>query len=287
MPSHAFAEPRPVSHGVGERARKRNTPSLVNVAVFHSRFDWDGRASTLEDQLHGVFSIEGDMGIDLAEAVARVRRDTLYDGAFRRAYQRRPDVETILAALVAFQTSLVASESRFDRFYLGGDSMALSEEEKRGWRLFRSNETGCAGCHVPLPDPGGAPIIVFSDDRFHNLGVGYKDGRMEDVGLYGVTRDPRAWGAFRTPSLNNVALTAPYMHDGSLATLEAVVEFYAQGGVRNPNIDEVIDKTELTDRDQADLVAFLRALTTEWLADSGEVTRRLLRRQTGAAVAKQ
>jgi cytochrome c peroxidase len=155
MPSHAFAEPRAVSHGIGQRARKRNTPSLINVTMFRSSFDWDGRATTLQDQLDGVFSITGDMGIDIGEAVARVRADTSYEQEFRRAYGRPPDVDAFKSALVIFQKSLVVSGSRFDRFYLGGDSTALSESEKRGWRLFRSNKAGCAGCHIPLPDPGG------------------------------------------------------------------------------------------------------------------------------------
>ncbi len=119
--------------------------------------------------------------------------------------------------------------------------------------------------------------MLFRGFQFHNLGVGYENGRMEDVGRYGVTREPRARGAFMTPSLNNVALTAPYMHDGSLVTLEDVVEFYAQGGIRNPNIDVVMVRTQLTDRDRADLVAFLGALTTDWLADSVAVRARFLR----------
>lgn len=277
MPSHAFSEPRSVSHGIGERARKRNAPSLINVAVLRASFDWDGRAATLEDQLRGVFTVTGDMGIDLGEAVARVRNDAAYDTEFRRAYGGPPNVDVILDALVQFQRSLVVAESRFSRFYLGGDSTALTESEVRGWRLFRSSQAGCAGCHVPLPDPGGLDIIVFGEIGFHNLGVGYDDGRMEDVGRYAVTRAPSDWGAFRTPSLLNVALTPPYMHDGSLATLEDVVSFYAQGGISNPNIDAVMVQRKLTEQDRADLVAFLRALTTEWLADSLAVRERLLR----------
>lgn len=257
-----------MSHGIGSRARKRNTPSLINVGVFRNDFDWDGRASTLEDQLRGVFSPLGDMGIDLAEAVARLRDDPSYKGAFQRAFKRHADVDGLVSALSAFQRSLILGESRFDRFYLGSDSSALSESEKRGWTLFRSGRSGCAGCHVPAPDPGGSGLIVFRDNRFHNLGVGYNDGQMMDLGRFSVTRRSNDWGSFVIPSLRNVSLTAPYMHDGSLATLQEVVEFYSRGGVVNPNLDPVMRPRDFSEMEKADLVAFLEALTTDWLRDS-------------------
>ena len=279
-PFRVFSEPREVSHGIGLHARKRNTPSLVNVAIRRPPFDWDGRAGTLEDQLRGVFSVDGDMGIDLVSAVAVARNSPYYDSEFRRVYGRPVDVHALAAAIIVFQRTLTILGSRFDRYYLESDSTALSPSEKRGWALFRSNKAGCAGCHIPFPDPETG-IILFEDIRFHNLGVGYNDGRMEDVGRYGVTRRPGHWGSFRTPSLRNVALTSPYMHDGSLATLEEVVDFYAKGGIRNPNLDPVIGRRNLSQQDRADLVAFLRSLTTEWLMDSSAVQIRLLRSTTG------
>jgi cytochrome c peroxidase len=275
-PSQAFAEPRAVSHGIGARARKRNTPSLLNVAIFRTSFDWDGRAGSLEDQLLGVFSPEGDMGIDARAAIARIVRDPLYVTLFVRAFGRSPDERGMRRALADFQRQLLDGPSRFERYYLHGDSTALDARERRGWELFRSGKTGCAGCHVPLPDPDGSGYLVFSDDRFHNLGVGYAAGRFDDVGRFGVTREPSSLGAFRTPGLRNVALTAPYMHDGSLATLEEVVDFYVRGGRANPFLDAVILPRALTTRDRAALVAFLRTLTSEWMADSMEVRRRLL-----------
>jgi cytochrome c peroxidase len=275
MPTHAFAEPRAVSHGVGPRARKRNAPSLLNVVAFPFPLDWDGRANTAEDQLRGVFATSGDMGIDLGEAVTRVRRDRSYDDAFRRATGRGADVDGLLAALVAFERSLVDDASRFDRFYMRGESSALSAAEKRGWQLFQ--RSGCAGCHVPMPEPGGSGLIVFGENRFHNLGIGYENGRTRDVGRYAVTHAPSDLGAFKTPSLRNVALTAPYMHDGSLATLDDVVAFYSRGGIKNPRLDQVMVPRNLRSEDQRDLVAFLGALSTEWVSDSTAVRRRLLR----------
>ena len=275
-PSNAFAEPRTVSHGIGLRARRRNSPSLINIVIGRVNFDWDGRAHALGEQVRNVFSASGDMGIDLGEAVRRIRLDRSYRREFRYVLRRSPDSRGFVDALVAFQESLIVAESRFDRFLLASDSSALSEAELRGWQVFRRKGSGCAGCHSPFTNPRDPRVIVFSDGRFHNLGVGYENGRMSDVGRYAVTQQPSDWGAFRTPTLRNVALTAPYMHDGSLATLEEVVAFYARGGNPNPGIDDVMTKRDFTDQDQADLVAFLKALTTEWLSDSASVRRRLL-----------
>lgn len=273
IPSYGFAEPRRVSHGLGPEARKRNTPTLVNVSVFRTHFDWDGRASSLVEQLRGVFTTSGDMGIGIDEAARRVRDDPEYSTAFACAYGREADVDALTDALVAFQRTLVAADSRFARFYLGADKSALSEAEVRGWSLFRSGRSGCSGCHVPLPDPDGTGVLVFSDNRFHNLGVGFESDTFADVGRYAVTRNPLHLGSFRTPHLHNVAVTAPYMHDGSLATLEEVVDFYARGGNPNPNLDPALRRVDFTAQERADLVAFLRTLTVDmqWPADSATV----------------
>lgn len=261
VPSRSFTEARSLSHGIGARARRRNTPSLVNVAVGRSDFDWDGRAPSLEAQLLGVFARNGDMGIDLAEAVARLRDNDEYAAAFKDVYGHEPDAQSLLSALSQFQRTLVAKESRFTRFYLGSDSAALSASEKRGWALFRAK--GCGGCHVPLPDTGGSGVVLLTDGRFHNLGVGFEEGQMRDLGRYDVTLRKSDWGSFRTPPLHDVANTAPYMHDGSLETLEEVVDFYARGGNSNPNLDPVMVPRQFSRRDRLDLVAFLRALEVD------------------------
>jgi cytochrome c peroxidase len=242
------------------------------VGVFRHFFDWDGRAPSLAEQLKGVFRQVGDMGLELTDAVNRIAATPKYVTLFRNVYHSDPDGVAMIAALVAYQKSLVVSESRFDRFYLRADSSALTVAERRGWEVFRTSS--CAGCHVPLPDPGGSGIIVFSEDRFHNLGVGYANGRMADRGRYDITHAPNDMGAFKTPTLRNVALTAPYMHDGSLKTLEAVIDFYARGGNKNRNLDPIIVPLRLSVNQKADLVAFLKSLTSEWLTDSLAVRRK-------------
>lgn len=263
-PDHAFAEPDAVSHGIGKDARRRNTPSLLNSA-FETSLGWDSRFATLEDQLFGVFSESGDMGISIAEAIAIVRRDAEYDRSFVRAFGRRPDVAGFTEALAAFQRSLLSGNSRLDRYLFSGDTAALSDSERRGLGAFRAR--GCAGCHKLFQAGGlrfdGSAVSFLTDRVRHNLGVGYGNGMMSDAGKYEVTGKAMDFGRFKTPSLRNVALTAPYMHDGSLATLEEVIEFYDRGGIPNPNLDSVMEPKRFSAQDKADLVALLRAMTSE------------------------
>jgi cytochrome c peroxidase len=263
IPEYAFAEPRPVSHGIGGNARKRNTPSIINSA-FLPALDWDGRAKSLEDQLRGVFAVAGDMGIELGAALENILGDSRLATMFWRAFKRAPDTDGLVTAIASFQRSLVLGDSRFDRFLFGGDSTVLSPAERRGWVLFSGPKTGCGGCHVVLqPDPRGIGFALFTDHRFHNLGVGYAIGRTADVGRYAITGNIRDWGAFKTPSLRNVALTAPDMHDGSLRT--DVVAFYREGGMRNWNLDAVMIPRKLSASEESDLIAFMKALTSEAL----------------------
>ncbi len=271
VPENAFAEPHAVSHGIGADARRRNTPTVLNSGLQRA-LDWDGRATSLEAQLYGVFARSGDFGIELSDAVAILRQNSRYRSLFLRTFGKGPDVDGLTRALSAFQRSLLAGNSRFDRFFFGGDSSALTLAERRGWGLFSSSRAGCSGCHAILfPDPRGRGVALFTDQRFHNLGIGYENGRMMDVGRYEATGEPDDWGAFKTPGLRNVALTAPYMHDGSIATLDDVVELYARGGVPNPRLDPVMRPRSLSDVDKADLVAFLKALSTEDLAAQAAV----------------
>ena len=156
----------------------------------------------------------------------------------------------------------MSRDSRVDRFLVSNDTGALTPQEQHGYAALHP-QGGVRNCHQPFPPrsggrPNGRPL--FTDFQFHNLGVGYLAGGFVDVGRYELSRNPADRGAFRTPSLRNSARTAPYMHDGSLATLEDVVEFYNGGGQANPNLSPSIKPLFLDDREKAALVAFLRAL---------------------------
>lgn len=272
-PRHAFTEPHARSRGIGVHARRRNAPSLLNVAFLRT-LDWDGRASTLEDQVLGVFTVDGDMGIDVGTAFERVEADPKYAKLFIDAFGRGADTQALVFALATFQRSLLSGTSKFDRYYFGGDTTALADHEKLGLELF-IGKGRCEGCHTALATHSeGSGGALFTDMSFHNLGVGYAHGRMNDVGRFAVTRRRSDWGAFRTPSLRNVAMTAPYMHDGSLRTLREVVAFYNRGGNANPNLDRTVGQLGLDLTEQQALVAFLEALTSEALLDTAAVARR-------------
>jgi cytochrome c peroxidase len=226
----------------------------------------------LEEQIQGVFDPDGDMAIDVVAAYERVRDDPIYQEWLSTGGEHS-GAGRIVDALVAFQEALELGDSRFDRFYFGGDVSALTEQEKHGWQVFRGAKAGCSGCHLPIKLDQGKGPSLFAEDRFHNLGVGMDNGRMLDHGHFTVSRRPRDMGSFRTPSLRNVALTAPYMHDGSLATLGEVVEFYTKGGNPNPTIDPIVKPLKLSSEDKAALEAFLRSLTSIWLEDVKERER--------------
>jgi cytochrome c peroxidase len=263
IPERAFTETLQVSNGVGAEARRRNTMSLLNVA-FVKDLAWDGRFSSLESQLDAVFSDSGDVGVSLPVITRRLAADARYIQLFKRAFGRSPSELGVRLALAAFQRTLVSGSSRFDRYLFDGDSSALTPNESYGFAVFQAK--GCVGCHVPIfpaTNVHRSGVAFFTDNRFHNLGVGFSTGKVRDAGRYEVTGETRRFGAFRTPSLRNVALTAPYMHDGSIATLEDVVQFYDQGGHANPNLDPVIRPLGLIAAERDALVAFMRSLTSE------------------------
>jgi cytochrome c peroxidase len=259
-PEYAFAEPRQVSISDSGRRGARNAPSLINVAYLPALM-WDGRLRTLESQALSPFR-RGEMGITVEEAEYRLRRDPEYVYLFDRAFGRPPSAQGLAAALAAYQHTLVSGESRFERFLRTSDPRILSPLERDGFRIF-DDRAGCRNCHHFLRPPATSwrpTPLLLTDWRFHNLGIGYRSGRFADLGRVEVTGRERDVGAFRTPALRNLDPTGPYMHDGSLATLEEVIEFYDRGGRENPYLSPLLRPLFLTGYEKAALVAFLRSL---------------------------
>ncbi len=247
-PEKGFADSAPFSTGVHGRRTARNAPTLLNRAL-GSSFMWDGRASSLEEQV--LLPIENplEMDLPLEEALARLETDADYRAAFERAFAASPGRETLARALAAYVRTLLVGATPVERFR-AGEFAALSDEERAGMWFYESRG-GCWRCH-------SGPN--FSDEQFHDTGVGAGDGQPE-AGRAAVTGREEDRGRFKTPTLHGLARTAPYMHDGSLATLEEVVEFYRQGGRPNTHLDPLLKPLEMSADDARNLVAFLRALS--------------------------
>ena len=251
---NAFSDPKAVSTGVDQLQGTRNAPALVNLA-WGQKFFWDGRASSLEEQAGKPIENPVEMDLPLAEAVARVGADPRYAQAFIDSYGAPVTEEILRKAIASFVRTLVSGNSGFDR-HLRGDDAAFSEAARRGEAIFTSNTGGCFHCH------SGGPL---TNDGFFNNGLYHEGG---DVGRQAVTMRAGDLGKFRVPGLRNVEASAPYMHDGSLATLEDVVDMYDRGGNGDATTDPLIRKLSLTPDQKADLVAFLRSLTDPgFLAD--------------------
>ncbi len=257
-PDRGLADGQMHPVGVEGRELPRHTPTLWNVAYAGPLF-WDGRAETLEDQAHTPLTHPDEMANDPDALVAKLRAIPEYVEHFEAVFpEDGVTFDNVARALAAFQRTLISNDSAFDRF-AAGDRDALSESQQRGLNLFRSAATRCFECHV---NP------TFTNNTFRTLGVpeeGVPEEVIDDLGRAEVA-DDAAPGAFRVPTLRNVALTAPYMHNGSLATLEEVVQFYADGGGRargNGDVDFFVQGFSLSQQEQADLVDFLHALTDE------------------------
>jgi len=248
QPEHGFADPRPLSVGVEGRSTLRHAPTLLNRALGKS-FMWDGRVATLEEQVLQPIVNPLEMDLSLDEALARLSADDGYAAQFRELTDGRPTEAGLSRALATFVRHLWHAGSAVDRFR-SGDVSVLSAAEKSGMWVYESRG-GCWRCH------GGAN---FTDEAFHNTGVGVRDG-VALPGRMGFTGAEQERGAFKTPTLRGLTLTGPYMHDGSFASLEEVIEFYRRGGEPNPGLDDNLRALELTDQDVQNLAAFLRALS--------------------------
>jgi cytochrome c peroxidase len=286
QPERAYTDGLGQASGISGRHGTRNTPSLLDVGRQRSLF-WDGRREHLEDQALDPVLNEVEHGLhDEAQLLDRVRSEARYEGAFQAAYGvpvGHATARQVAEALAAFERTLVSGPSPFDRF-LAGQRDALPEPARRGWVVF-DQEAHCTRCHVVATGDGQPPL--FTDHQFHSLAVGLDriarklpeltrrlvalrgdggplgrevlhDPDLAELGRFAVTLDPKDLAAFKTPGLRNVALTAPYMHDGSVATLgEAVdLEVYSRGAREER-------RPILTPVERADLIAFLEALTSE------------------------
>ena len=246
---HRFTITERFAKGIGDQPTERNPAALINRAYGQSFF-WDGRAATLEAQALEPIQNPKEMDLTLPELERRLKQHAEYPRLFRQAFGREPNREDVGRALAGFVRSLLSGDSAYDR-YLFGDESALSESAKRGLKLFQ-RKANCSTCHA-------GPNLT--DERFHNTGVAWRDGGLQDVGRFAVTKQEQDRGAFKTPTLRDVALTAPYMHDGSIPTLEKVIERYSNGGIKNPHLDEEIRPLNLNADEQRDLLAFLESLT--------------------------
>ncbi|HEX7034551.1 MAG TPA: cytochrome c peroxidase [Pseudomonadales bacterium] len=266
--------------GLEGRTVRRNAPSLYNVAyrplLFH-----DGRETRLENQIWSPLTAPNEMGnADRAAVLARLAGLDDYAERFATIYEAGLTAETLGDALASYERSLLSGDSPFDRWYYGNDPAALTEEAKRGFEVFRS--AGCSSCHTV-----GEQHARFTDDGFHNTGIGHRAAatkppsriqlapgvftdltvtfdvpRLADDGRFEVTGVEADRHRYRTPTLRNVAVTAPYMHDGSIPTLAAVVDYYDNGGAGVPGQDSRIRSLNLSAADKTALVAFLRSLTS-------------------------
>ncbi|NJD05636.1 MAG: c-type cytochrome [Methylococcaceae bacterium] len=293
VPEQGFASnEQATSVGIEGRSVRRNAPTLYNVAYLEKLFH-DGRESTLENQVWGPFLAANEMGNPSVGAVVdKVRRLPDYRGRFEAAFRRPAAMETVGQAIASYERMLIAADSPFDRWRYGHQEHALSAEAKRGFDLF-TGKAGCAACHRVEERSA-----LFTDNGLHNTGIGYRDSmaktqstqpvqlapgisvnldsaaiasvgqaKAADLGAYEITQDPADRWKYRTPSLRNIALTAPYMHNGSLATLREVIEFYNRGGEANENLDTLIRPLGLNGEEIADLEAFLRSLTGSSIAE--------------------
>jgi cytochrome c peroxidase len=254
-PESGFSDGKKTSVGVRGQTGARNAPTVINRAFSTVQF-WDGRAASLEEQAKGPVMNPIEMAMPSHEVIVeKLTKIQGYKPLFARAFGTdQITIDRVAQAIAAFERTVLSGNSPFDK-YQAGDRTALSEAARRGFDIFE-DKAACRKCHSGFN---------FTDEKYHNLGVGWdpKTKKLKDEGRIVVTKNQLDKGAFKTPTLREIARTAPYMHDGSLATLEEVVELYNKGGEKNPFLDKDIKPLKLTPQEKADLVEFLKALSGE------------------------
>lgn len=252
-PEKAFTDGKPTSIGIRGQLVPRNSPTVINRVFSQAQF-WDGRAPSLEEQAKAPVVSPIEMGMPSHEAmVQKISQLQGYKPLFEKAFGTdKITADHVAQAIASFERTIVSGNSAFDRYEAGGDKNALSESAKRGLELFRT-KARCSICHSGFN---------FTDELYHNLGVGM-DKPNPDLGRYNVTKQEKDKGAFKTPTLREITKTAPYMHDGSLKTLEEVIDWYDRGGHKNPWLDPEIKPLNLTVQEKKDLIEFLKSLEGE------------------------
>jgi len=299
-PQKVFTDGLPTSEGIKKLKGTRNAPTVVNAAYYDSQF-WDGRRSSLEEQSKDPLINPIEHGLPSHGPILEtIRKDESYTSQFRNVFGVAPQqitIDHVAKAIASFERTLISGDSPFDRYLYGGDKTALSELAIRGLEIYRT-KARCQDCHSI-----GQTNATFTDNKFHNLGVGFKrlgsravqiantfrkakqegkdidkavlgDQEISELGRFVVTLRPSDIGAFKTPTLRNIAVTAPYMHDGSIQTLEEMIELYNKGGENNPFLDSGIRPLNLTDQEKADLLAFIKSLTSPQFANIVQPTRK-------------
>jgi len=247
-PDSSYASPEPLPAGAGTRRALRHSPTLLNRAYGRSQ-RWDGRNPTLEQQVLQPIADPNEMGLPLEDAISRLRAHAVYPRRFEEVFGTAPSEATLGRALASFVRGLVQGDTPVDRF-IAGRRNALTVEERAGMWVYESVGR-CWRCHT---QPN------FSDEDFHSTGIGVTDG-VAEPGRMAVTGDPADRGRFKTPTLRGLLHSAPYMHDGSLATLEDVVAFYRRGGNPHDTLSPKIEPLAISDSQARHLVAFLEALS--------------------------
>ncbi|MCK5831169.1 MAG: SCO family protein [Methylococcales bacterium] len=271
--------------GIEGRTVRRNSPTLYNVGYFQTLFH-DGRETTLEQQVWGPLLAHNEMANpSIGYVIEKIKRLPEYQGLFEKTFDRPAGMETIGQAIASYQRTLNAADSDFDRWYFAQQNNALTQSAQKGYQVF-VGKGQCNHCHLI-----SSSDALFTDNQFHNTGVGYEkamkiqsttikvqlapgvftqvdsqviesvsENKPNDLGRYEVTQNPDDRWKYKTPSLRNISLTAPYMHDGSISTLEQVIHFYNQGGIANDTLDLNIKPLNLTDEEIKNLVEFLKSL---------------------------
>jgi len=248
LPEKYFADGLPLSKGIENRIAKRNAPSLLNIA-YQSVMFWDGGVPTIEQQVLAPIENHNEMDFNVNKVVQRLQANADYPALFKQAYNAEPSVYTLTRAIACYERTLYTGKSKYDEYQYYNNPTALNASELNGMNIFFGERGECFHCHSEY---------TFTDNTFKNNGL-YLN--YPDSGRAIITQNINDIGKFKVPSLRNVAMTAPYMHDGSLSTLQDVVEHYNSGGQAHPNKSGLLKPMNLSAEEKTDLVNFLKALT--------------------------